>query len=101
MRYDDKRTKRRGGIASLEGRYAYATTSWIRPPEPGMRTRSLLKRSAVSPEDRVRRAIANEQFAEAVRMALELPDQPDLLFEAVKGRLNFWLASGQTEFAVD
>ncbi len=66
-----------------------------------MRTKTLLNRTAAPIDARVKKALHEKHFAEAVQLALDLPDRPELLYEAVQGRVAAWRASGQTVFAAD
>ncbi len=66
-----------------------------------MRTKTLFNRAAASIDDRVKKALREKRYAEAVQLALDLPDRPELLYEAVQGRVAAWRASGQTVFAAD
>src|SRR5947208_1664609 len=86
---------------SLRGDRGYATRRRFFAKEAGMRTRTMARRPSDSPTDRVRSALHKRLYAEAVRLALDVPEAPELLFEAVSARVGFWRESGQTEFALD
>ena len=66
-----------------------------------MRTKTHFNRAVASIDDRVNKALREKRYAEAVQLALDLPDRPELLYEAVQGRVAAWRASGQTVFAAD